>query len=290
MNYRHAYHAGNFADVIKHVVLCRLLAYLRLKDKPFFVLDSHAGCGLYDLDADEARRTQEAQDGITRLNQATDVPFEIAAYLSLVRGLNPRSEDIVQYPGSPLIIRNFLRDKDRLFAVELHPEDVIRLRKALKNDYRIHIEARSGYEAIKALLPPQERRGLVLIDPPFEQTDEFQSLTKALGEAQRRWPTGIYAVWYPIKSRIPVDKFLNNVQGMAFKEAWVTELAPFSYSDLQRLNGCGLVLINPPYVLEAELRRILPWLCRLLAREAGASWRLDRLIPNENQGKNAPSA
>lgn len=290
MNYRHAYHAGNFADVIKHIVLCRLLAYLKLKDKPFFVLDSHAGCGLYDLGADEAQRTQEAQDGIARLNKATDVPPEIAAYLSLVRGLNPQSEDIAHYPGSPLIIKSFLRDKDRFVAVELHPEDVVRLRKALKNDYRVHIEARSGYEAIKALLPPSERRGLVLIDPPFEQTDEFQHLNKALSEAQRRWATGTYAIWYPIKSRPPVDKFLNGLRGMRFQEIWVAELAPFSYSDLQRLNGCGLVLINPPYVLEAELRQILPWLCRLLAREAGASWRLERLIPNENQGKSAPSA
>jgi len=290
VNYRHAYHAGNFADVVKHVVLCRLLAYLKLKEKPFFVLDSHAGCGLYDLGADEALRTQEAQDGIARLNKAIDVPPEIAAYLSLVRGLNPQSKDIIQYPGSPLIIRNFLRDKDRLVAVELHPEDIIQLRKALKNDYRIHIESRSGYEAIKALLPPAERRGLVLIDPPFEQPDEFQNLSKALSEAQRRWPTGTYAVWYPIKSRPPVDKFLNGLQGMRFQEIWVAELAPFSYSDLQRLNGCGLVLINPPYVLEAELRRVLPWLCRVLAREAGASWRLERLIPNENQGKSAPSA
>lgn len=290
MNYRHAYHAGNFADVIKHIVLCRLLSYLRFKDKPFFVLDSHAGCGLYDLGAEEAQRTQEAQDGVARLNKAADVPSEIEAYLSLVRGLNLQKDEITQYPGSPLIIKNFLREKDRLVAVELHPQDVIHLRKALKNDYRIRIEARSGYEAIKALLPPPERRGLVLIDPPFEQTDEFQNLNKALIEAQRRWPTGTYAIWYPIKSRPPVDKFLKSLREMSFQEIWVAELAPFSYDNAQRLNGCGLVLINPPYVFEAELRRILPWLCRLLAREAGASWHLERLIPNENMGKNAPSA
>jgi len=290
VNYRHAYHAGNFADVIKHVVLCRLLSYLKLKDKPFFVLDSHAGRGLYDLSAEEALRTQEAQDGIFKLDKATDVPSEIETYLSLVRRLNPQKGEINQYPGSPLIIKNFLREKDRLVAVELHPQDVIYLRKALKNDYRIHVEARNGYEAVKALLPPLERRGLVLIDPPFEQTDEFQNLNKALIEAQRRWPTGTYAVWYPIKSRPPVDKFLKSLSNMAFKEIWVAELAPFSYDNPQRLNGCGLVLINPPYVFEAELTRILPWLCHLLSHEAGASWRLERLIPNENEGKNAPSA
>ncbi|MEZ5647535.1 MAG: 23S rRNA (adenine(2030)-N(6))-methyltransferase RlmJ [Alphaproteobacteria bacterium] len=291
MNYRHTYHAGNFADVLKHIVLCRLVGYLTHKDKPFFVLDSHAGRGAYDLGGDEARRTQEAEYGIARiLGQSTEAPSEVLPYLDLVRGMNPSSHVITNYPGSPLIIKKLLRTKDRLVAVELHPEDAKDLRRVFRGDPQARVEVRDGYEAIKALLPPPERRGLVLIDPPFERADEFQCLIRVLKEAERRWVTGTYAIWYPIKTRPPVDKFLKALRRFAFKEIWVAELAPFSFDHLERLNGCGLALINPPYTLGIELNRILPWLCRILSREPGASWRVERLIPQENHRKGVPPA
>jgi 23S rRNA (adenine2030-N6)-methyltransferase len=199
MNYRHAYHAGNFADVHKHAILALLLAHLRRKETPFHVLDTHAGIGRYDLFGAEAGKTGEYEDGIRKLmTPPLDHPL-LAPYLDRVRAEN--SGDVVHfYPGSPCLIRGSLRQGDRMTLVERHPEDAEILRGLFRRDSQVTLREEDAYQAMKACLPPTERRGLVLIDPPYEVKDEFQRLIKGLGEALKRWPTGIYAIWYPIKS------------------------------------------------------------------------------------------
>ena len=202
MNYRHAYHAGNFADVVKHVVLSRIIEYLKRKDAPFRVIDTHAGIGLYDLSSDEAAKTGEWLDGIGRIAGKAFSPEAtalLAPYLDAA-GLNDGTGAIKSYPGSPLIARRLLRKQDRLFAIELHPEDAAELRQLFAGDIQTRVLELDGWLALGAQLPPKERRGLVLVDPPFEEPGEFDRMADALIKAHQRWPGGIYALWYPVKN------------------------------------------------------------------------------------------
>lgn len=280
MNYRHAYHAGNFADVVKHAVLVLLLRALRTKDKPFAVLDTHAGIGRYDLTGAEAQKTGEFRDGIARLLAAAAPPPLALPYLDLVRaagGLG-REDAPAVYPGSPLLARMLLRPGDRLVLVELHPEDAAALRALFRGDPQVAVHRRDGYEALKALLPPPERRGLVLIDPPFEAPDEAERLTAGLRMAAARWPGGIYAVWYPIKARAPVERFHAELTLTGLRRLLVAELTVFAADRPDRLNGCGMVLVNPPWRLDEHLRELLPGLQPILAHDGGG-WRVEWLVP-----------
>ena len=209
MNYRHAYHAGNFADVVKHAALSRLVEYLKLKDKAFRVVDTHAGAGLYDLSSEEAQKTGEWLEGIGRLLEAKLSPQAgalLAPYLEAVSAANPKG-GVEKYPGSPLIVRHLLRPQDRLSAIELHPKDFQRLKALFAGDFQVRAIELDGWLALGAHLPPKEKRGLVLVDPPFEQEGEFDRLVDGLVRAHRRWPGGIYALWYPIKDRAAVARF-----------------------------------------------------------------------------------
>lgn len=272
MNYRHAFHAGNHADVVKHVVLTVLVDALRGKDKPFMVLDLHAGVGRYDLSA-EAAKTGEYVDGIARIDQATDAPPAVARYLDLIHSFNP-SGRLGVYPGSPRLARALMRPEDRLTLVELHPEDHARLRAEFAGDDQVAIHHRNAWEALRGLLPPQPRRGLLLLDPPFEQPDELERMARGIGTAHRRWPEGIIAAWYPVKDRPPVDAMLAALPPLP--RAWVAELTVFDSLFPARLNGSGLVLANLPWGVEAALREALAWLQPHLARQGGG-WRLDPL-------------
>ena len=274
MNYRHAFHAGNQADVVKHVVLVALVEVLRGKAKPFFALDLHAGIGRYALAA-EAARTGEYIDGIGRIDSAADAPPLIARYLDLVRGFNP-SGRLEIYPGSPRLIRALMRPEDRLALVELHPEDHARLQAEFRGDNQVAIHHRDAWEALRGLLPPQPRRGLLLIDPPFEVQGEQLRMAQAIGAAHRRWPEGIIAAWYPIKDRPPVDAMLAALPSLP--RAWTAELTLFDSLFPARLNGSGLILANLPWGVEEQLREALAWLQPRLARQGG-SWRLDPLGP-----------
>src|SRR6266478_6633121 len=217
MNYRHAFHAGNFADVIKHIVLVRILIYLRDKQAPFRVIDSHAGAGLYDLTSDEARRGGEWLTGIARVMQArfseATLPL-VKPYLDIVRAFNP-DRDLKAYPGSPLIARALLRPQDRLTACEVEPNARKRLIDALRRDTQARVVDLDGWTALPAFVPPKERRGLVLIDPSFEQRDEFERLADGFTEAYEKWPTGSYLLWYPVKSRRATDALARLVAGAA---------------------------------------------------------------------------
>ncbi|MER9229889.1 23S rRNA (adenine(2030)-N(6))-methyltransferase RlmJ [Mesorhizobium sp. M0437] len=279
MNYRHAYHAGNFADVVKHVVLSRLIEYLKQKDKAFRVIDTHAGIGRYDLSSTEAQKTGEWQGGIGRLvDAALDAPAAalLAPYLEAVRSLNPDG-GVKKYPGSPLIARHLMRKQDRLSAVELHPKDTARLKALFDGDFQTRVIELDGWLALGAHLPPKEKRGLVLIDPPFEEEGEFGRLVDGLQRAHRRWPGGIYALWYPLKDRRAVAAFRK-----ALKQTGISKLLDIGFEIRPdavepSLDGCGMVVVNPPFTLEGELRTLLPALHRLLALEQPSHWTLDWL-------------
>lgn len=271
MNYRHAFHAGNHADVLKHIVLLGLLEALKRKPTPFFVLDTHAGRGQYLLQGEQADKTGEARGGIFRLMVLQGLPGLAQRYLKRVQADNPVGA-LINYPGSPLLIAQAMRDQDRLAACELQPEEARALAALFKGDSRIKVHASDGYAAIKALLPPKERRGLVLIDPPFEtQEAEFEAILAALADALIRWPTGIYAVWYPIKQRKTLNRFFRKAATLPCKSSWIAELLVRADDSPLRLNGSGMLVVNPPYRLDIELSQALPVLARLLGEQTPSS-------------------
>jgi 23S rRNA (adenine2030-N6)-methyltransferase len=279
VNYRHAYHAGNFADVVKHVVLSRLVEYLKQKDKAFRVIDTHAGIGRYDLSSTEAQKTGEWRGGIGRLvDAALDPPAAalLAPYLEAVRSLNPQG-GVKKYPGSPLIVRHLMRKQDRLSAIELHRQDAGKLRTLFQGDFQTRVIELDGWLALGAHLPPKEKRGLVLVDPPFEEQGEFDRLVDGLRKAHKRWPGGIYALWYPVKDRKAVAAFRK-----ALVQSGVPMLLDIGFeirppSAEPSLDGSGMVVVNPPFTLEGELRRLLPALHKLLVVEKPSHWTLEWL-------------
>ncbi len=283
MNYRHAYHAGNFADVLKHAVLVLCLEHLKKKPASFRVIDTHAGVGTYRLDTRETASTGEWQDGIARLWQATqggtklNTPFAaFAPYLSEIARANGATQQLTQYPGSPSLIAGLLRAGDLLVANELHPDDNARLATAFAKDRHVKVMAMDGYTAVKSLLPPAEKRGLVLIDPPFEQPGEFQRMTDALRNGLARFKGGTYVLWYPIKDVKPVQRFQRAIAEVAGDAGVETVLALDLFVRAPRhpdfLNGCGLLVINPPHTLQTDLARAGPALATLLEQGPGATF------------------
>jgi 23S rRNA (adenine2030-N6)-methyltransferase len=279
VNYRHAFHAGSFADVFKHAVLCRILHYLRAKPAAFRVIDTHAGAGLYDLASPEASRGGEWHDGIERLmaaQLAAPVAALLAPYLEVVGALNERGR-LKTYPGSPALARAWLRPQDRLIACEIEPQAAIALRQNLRGDTRIKTLEIDGWTALGAYVPPKERRGLVLVDPPFEEDSDFFRLARGLAAAHRKWATGIYALWYPIKGRGEPDALAKSLRRLGIGKMLRAELIVAPLSDPTRLNGCGLILVNPPWTLESELSALLPALAGILGRDGKGGFKLDRL-------------
>lgn len=286
MNYRHAYHAGNFADVVKHTVLALALERLKAKDAPFCVIDTHAGIGRYDLNAPAARKTGEYRNGIARLLERDPamLPGELRPYLAAVKALNGGAGGLRWYPGSPRLVRSLMRRQDRLHLLELHPEDAAALTELFARDPQVTVQPADGYVGLKALLPPKERRGLVLIDPPFEVKDEFERLVRALRQGHRRWATGHYVLWYPIKDRAPVAAFHEALKTTGIGRILVVELLLRPDDDATRLNGCGLVLVNPPWPIEDKLREVMPVLTNILADGSGGSSRVEWLVPERAAG------
>jgi 23S rRNA (adenine2030-N6)-methyltransferase len=282
MNYRHAFHAGNFADVIKHIVLVRMLTYLQEKQAPFRVIDTHAGAGVHDLTSDEARRTGEWLTGIARIMQARfseqTLPL-IKPYLDIVRAFNTKAE-LSAYPGSPLIARALLRPQDRLTACEVEPKARKRLIEALRRDTQARVVDLDGWMALPAFVPPNERRGLVLIDPPFEQKDEFERMAEGFAGAFAKWPTGSYLLWYPVKSRRATDGLARHVAAAAAASAPPGKCLRLEFSVAPQEAGGGLVsagllIVNPPWTLTGELKAILPELEKPLGQGGAGRFRLE---------------
>ncbi|HML30863.1 MAG TPA: 23S rRNA (adenine(2030)-N(6))-methyltransferase RlmJ [Hyphomicrobium sp.] len=279
MNYHHDYHAGNFADVVKHVVLARVLTYMKQKPKPFRVIDTHAGAGLYDLEGAEAAKTAEWKDGIARIFSA-ELPPPVAEllqpYLDAVRAVN--GVGLTHYPGSPLIARHLMRDDDVLVVNELAEDEFRRLKEEFrraKSTTVLNIDAR---HAVKSLLPPKERRGLVLIDPPFEDKNEFADLATAVDEALMRFATGTYLIWYPLKDEAAADRFValaTAKPGVDYLDVrlWVSK--PFAGLGL---TATGVLVLNPPFVLKSELETLMPWLEEHLAEGPGSKFVLQASV------------
>jgi 23S rRNA (adenine2030-N6)-methyltransferase len=286
MNYRHAFHAGGFADVIKHIVLVRILTHLQEKPAAFRVIDTHAGAGVYDLAGDEARRSGEWLTGIARLMQARlseKAQPLVAPYLDIIRAFNPQAA-LAAYPGSPLIARAMLRPQDRLTACEIEPGACKRLIDALRRDTQARVVDLDGWTALPAFVPPNERRGLVLIDPPFEAKDEFERMADGFAAAFAKWPTGGYLLWYPVKSRRATDELARHVAHVAegAKPAGKCLRLEFSVAPQQTggpLTSTGLLIVNPPWTLAAELKTILPELEKPLGQGGAGRFRLETPKP-----------
>jgi 23S rRNA (adenine2030-N6)-methyltransferase len=279
MNYRHAYHAGNFADVFKHILLVRMLVYLQRKETPLFFLDTHAGSGRYDLADDRASRTGEWRDGIARLS--CPMPPLITQLLQPYRdiiGPSDASGRPALYAGSPILAQRLLRAQDRLLLCEIHPSEVLALRSNVGCDRRVTVREIDGYTALKASVPPKERRGLVLIDPPFEVRDEFFQLITHLRGALRQWSTGIYAVWYPLKYPQLASAFANGLIAAGIRKVLRLRLAVGHTDETpDALAACGMIIINPPLAIEDEAKVLLPFLSDCLAQGVQRSWSVDWL-------------
>ena len=279
MNYRHAFHAGNFADVLKHAVLALVIEHMKLKPAPFRIIDTHAGLGRYDLEADEARRTGEWRDGIGRI-LAAEPPADIAAilkpYLDVVaEGIPDAStRSLCTYPGSPLLARRLMRRADRLVANELHPEDCEQLAELFSGDPQTKVLALDGWAVLKSLLPPKERRGVVLVDPPFEQPGEFARLARGLRDAVERFATGTVMLWYPAKDLRAVAAFQQELIALRLPKLIAVELSVRAPSQDAGLGATGLVILNAPYTLGSKLQVLMPWLSAMLMQAEGGGWRL----------------
>jgi 23S rRNA (adenine2030-N6)-methyltransferase len=270
VNYRHAFHAGGFVDVVKHIILTRLIEYLKLKPAAFRVIDTHAGIGRYSLTGEEAKRSPEWMDGIGKLLKA-ELPAPAKAliqpYLDVVAGEN-RNGTLARYPGSPLLARKLFRTQDRLSALELHPADYRKLRDLFEGDVQARVTELDGWLALGAYVPPKEKRGLVLVDPPFEEPGEFERLVEGLAKAHRKWATGLYALWYPLKEKREVNAFITDLKATNIPKMLRIELNIAPPID-GTLFGTGMIIVNPPFVLEGELNVILPALAKVLGSGRG---------------------
>jgi 23S rRNA (adenine2030-N6)-methyltransferase len=278
VNYRHAFHAGNFADVVKHAVLALAVERLKRKDTPFRVLDTHAGIGLYDLGSDEARRTGEHLGGVARVLAAAEaMPAALRPYLDAVRAADPSGAGRA-YPGSPEIVRSLMRPQDRLVLAELHPEDAATLKARYAGDPRIAVHRMDGWLAVKAHLPPPERRGIALVDPPFEEQADWDRLPAALSRGARRFPQGTYLLWHPIKERAAVWRLHEACAASGARDVHAVEATVRAEDTHLRLNGCGLVVANPPWGLLDDLAAVLPALHAAFGTGEGGT-RIAELVP-----------
>lgn len=278
LSYRHLFHAGNFADVFKHALLTRLAIALAAKDKPFCYLDTHAGTGRYDLSHPWAQKAREYEKGIARIWKAKDAPAALQPYLESVRAFNP-DHVLKVYPGSPLIARHFMRPSDRMVLVELNKTDHAELEAVFAREKHVAVRLMDGYQALKAYLPPPERRGLVLIDSSFDRAHEFHRIVVALKEAHARWSTGVYAVWYPIMEARAMSDFQAQVARSGIRKVLRLELMVRGRDENAFMPGCGMLVVNPPWHLEEEARSMLPWLAKKLALSDGAGAAVQWLVP-----------
>lgn len=268
LSYRHSFHAGNHADVLKHIVQSLILNALTQKDKPFVYHDTHSGVGRYDLNHEWAEKTGEYKHGIARIWQQTDMPQELQSYLDAIKVLN-KNGNLRYYPGSPRVARAHLRAQDRMVLTELHPSDYPLLEQEFHRDRQVSLYKEDGFKRLKASLPPQERRGLVLIDPPYELAKEYRDVVQAIHQSYKRWATGIYAIWYPVVNRCDIDDMIDALQGLEIRKILQIELGVAADNNQHGMTASGMIVINPPWKLESQMQAILPFLQQSIAPATG---------------------
>ncbi|MFU8790373.1 MAG: 23S rRNA (adenine(2030)-N(6))-methyltransferase RlmJ [Methylobacter sp.] len=276
LSYRHAFHAGNFADVLKHIVLIQSLDYLTQKDKPVCCIDTHAGPGKYELDGDYALKNREFDSGIGELWQRTDLPECVARYVSLVKRFNS-ADKLTRYPGSPLLAKQLLRDKDRLCLFELHSTEIKLLTAEAHKDKRIQVIHADGLSSCLKLLPPPERRGLVLIDPSYEIKDDYPQVVETLTALHKRFATGTYALWYPVIERRRNQKLERTIAASGINNVQLFELGIRADSSEHGMTASGMIVVNPPWTLAAEMKQVLPWLAEVLGHKGEGCYRIQTL-------------
>ncbi|OCQ54759.1 Ribosomal RNA large subunit methyltransferase J [Photorhabdus australis subsp. thailandensis] len=278
LSYRHSFHAGNHADVLKHAVQSLIIESLKEKEKPFLYLDTHAGAGRYQLSSGYAERTGEYLEGIARVWQCEDLPQELKVYMSAVAALNP-SGNLRYYPGSPLIARHLLRQSDKLSLTELHPSDFPLLRNEFSRDNRSRVVREDGYQQLKSQLPPQSRRGFILIDPPYELKSDYQTVIQAIQEGYKRFATGVYALWYPVVLRQQIKRLVKDLEATGIRRILQIELAVRPDSDQRGMTASGMIVINPPWKLEQQMKSVLPWLHQVLVPEGIGHTMVKWIVP-----------
>ncbi|AKB04050.1 23S rRNA (adenine(2030)-N(6))-methyltransferase RlmJ [Vibrio cholerae] len=277
LSYRHSFHAGNHADVLKHIVQSLILNSLQQKEKPFVYHDTHSGVGRYDLTHEWSEKTGEYKQGIARVWQQDHIPAELDSYLDAIRQLN-QGETLRYYPGSPRVARAHLREQDRMVLTELHPSDYPLLEQEFHRDRQVSIYKEDGFARLKASLPPQERRGLVLIDPPYELAKEYRDVVRAIAQSYKRWATGIYAIWYPVVNRCDIDDMLEGLQGLEIRKILQIELGVAPDTNERGMTASGMIVINPPWTLESQMQTILPFLKQAIAPATG-HYKVEWVVP-----------
>ncbi|EGR4362511.1 23S rRNA (adenine(2030)-N(6))-methyltransferase RlmJ [Vibrio cholerae] len=277
LSYRHSFHAGNHADVLKHIVQSLILNSLQQKEKPFVYHDTHSGVGRYDLTHEWSEKTGEYKQGIARVWQQDHIPAELDSYLDAIRQLN-QGETLRYYPGSPRVARAHLREQDRMVLTELHPSDYPLLEQEFHRDRQVSIYKEDGFARLKASLPPQERRGLVLIDPPYELAKEYRDVVRAITQSYKRWATGIYAIWYPVVNRCDIDDMLESLQGLEIRKILQIELGVAPDTNERGMTASGMIVINPPWTLESQMQTILPFLKQAIAPATG-HYKVEWVVP-----------
>ncbi|EKO3792173.1 23S rRNA (adenine(2030)-N(6))-methyltransferase RlmJ [Vibrio metschnikovii] len=277
LSYRHSFHAGNHADVLKHIVQSLILNALQQKETPFVYHDTHSGVGRYDLTHEWSEKTGEYKQGISRLWQQADTPAEIDSYLEAVKALN-QGEELRYYPGSPRIARAHLRAQDRMVLSELHPSDYPLLEQEFARDRQVAIYKQDGFARLKASLPPKERRGLVLIDPPYELAKEYRDVVQAIAQSHKRWSTGIYAIWYPVVNRCDIENMLEGLANLGIRKILQIELGVAPDTNQRGMTASGMIVINPPWKLESEMQTILPFLKQAIAPATG-HFKVEWVVP-----------
>lgn len=277
LSYRHSFHAGNHADVVKHIVLTLILIALKQKEKGFFYLDTHSGVGRYSLLSAEAEKTGEYIEGIARLWDRTDLPEEVALYINALKKINKGK--LRFYAGSPLLAVQQLRPQDRALLTELHPNDFPLLRQEFAKVPNVVTKRENGFQQLKAALPPKEKRGLVLIDPPYELKDDYELVVQAIVEGYKRFATGVYAIWYPVVLRQHTKRIVKGLEATGIRKILQIELAVRPDSDQRGMTASGMIVINPPWQLEGQMKKILPYLTEVLVPEGTGSWKVDWITP-----------
>ena len=277
LSYRHSFHAGNFADVLKHLILIKILEHLGKKDKPFSCIDTHAGPGDYALNEDYALKNKEFENGIAQLWQRDDLPDSVAAYVNVIKKFNPTGE-LSRYPGSPLITRQFLRNKDRSFLYELHTTEIELLSAAVSRDRRIKVFHADGLKNAVGLLPPSEHRGLVLIDPSYEIKSDYQQVAETLVQMHKRFATGTYALWYPVVERPRNQQLERAIKTSGLKNVQLFELGIKTDTHEHGMTASGMIVVNPPWTLAADMQSVLPWLAEVLGIAGAGSYRIETLV------------